>query len=118
MLHIDVRVPHAIAVLTEGGEVRIIEPTRPPARVLSKTGEKIERVQGIAIHEPSSYGGIVGLPPKRHATIVVVSQLAAMAIAATMPDRTDVAYPDTSPDAGAARSGGRVLTVQRLIRAL
>lgn len=117
MLHIANRTPHAISLLTEDGVVRLIEPTRPPVRVLSETGLEIGTVQGVALHRPSAFGGLSGLPERRHATVVVVSQLAAMAVAAIHPDRDDVFYPDTSPQGGAWRDNGRVLAVKRLLRA-
>lgn len=117
MLHITNRTPHAISLLSEDGSVRLIEPIRPPVRIVSETGLEVDKVQGVSLHSPSAFGGLSGLPDRRHATVVVVSQLAAMAVAAIHPDRDDVFYPDTSPSGGAWRDNGRVLAVKRLLRA-
>lgn len=118
--------PHAVTVEDVHGVVRIIEPTKPAARVRMDPGPEVTKVNDIPVHGPHVFAGIVNLPPRREGTIYIVSQLTAIAVSALYPGRDDVVYPGTAfaddaerrfPDDPSKGDVSRVVKIRRLIKA-
>ena len=112
------RTPHVIALIGADGTTRIIEKSGSPVRIETASGEKIDQVQTVPVHAPSAVLRISNLPPRRDNTIIVVSQIAAMGVAALHPDRTDVCYPGTGPADRPQRINKTIIAATRLIRAV
>jgi hypothetical protein len=116
---IENRCPHAIRVSDGRGAQRVIARTYPAVRIETTPGPLLGYSDGIPLHAPPGWKGIVHLPEKRCGVLIVVSQIVALAVAALLPERTDVVYPGTGPKDGVNRSADRgVMSVCRLIRAV
>ena len=108
--------PHAIALIGRDGLTRIIENTRPPARIETAHGEEVGEIETIPIFSAPRFLRIANLPEWQPDVVVVVSQLVALAAAVLHPGRCDLLYPATGPADGAKRTPKGVLAVRRLIR--
>lgn len=106
--------PHAIALRGEGA-TRILEPWGQPIRLLTRPGALYRSESGIEIYRPSRFLGVTDLPPSAPDTYVIVSQIAAMAIAANHPERPDIVYPASGPYSGVERDQTGVLSIRKLI---
>jgi hypothetical protein len=110
--------PHAIALAKADGSTHILEPHYPAARVITTPHPMEEDCDGIAIRGPGLFDSIQGLPDKAPDTLIIVSQITALMVAATMSDRDDVVYPATGAAEGGFRDANGTLGVRRLIRAM
>lgn len=120
-MRIENRCPHSITLVDPSGQSVTIDKQRPSVRIRTSSGPRVGEINGVPLHGPPRFTAILNLPPKQGGVVYVVSQLAALAIAALSPDRDDVCYPGTAPEDNAVRSNeGRrsVLSVSRLIRAI
>jgi hypothetical protein len=112
------RTPHAIALIGGDGVTRIIEKTGSPVRIETEPSDQVDTVDTVPVHAPPRVVRISNLPPRQDSVTVVVSQIAAMGIAALHPERTDVVYPGTGPGDKALRTQKTVFAATRLIRAV
>lgn len=112
------RTPHAIALVGTDGKTRIIEKSGSPVRIETSPGACLGHVFTIPIHAPPTVVRLSNLPIRRENAIYVVSQIAAMGVAAFHPDRDDIVYPGTGPKDGARRANQQILSATQLIRAV
>jgi hypothetical protein len=110
--------PHAIALEGEDGDTRIIDQAGPAVRVETEPGGRIGVINTVPLHAPSRFVRIANLPEQSDETVYVVSQIAALAIAAMMPWRSDVVYPGAAAGDRARRTPHGLIAVSRLIRAV
>ena len=100
--------PHAFTLCYDAGEItRVIEPTKPAARV-SSTVHTVGEVDGIPVTE-TTFGAVEGLPEPQEDTIYIVSLLVQQAVS-----RPDVYRPDTGPQSVVRDSAGQILGVKAL----
>jgi hypothetical protein len=112
------RTPHAIALVGSDGVTRIINKTGSPVRVETAPSEQVDTIDTVPIHAAPRVLRITNLPAAREGVINVVSQIAALAIAALHPDRRDIVYPGTGPTDKPQRVRKEMLAATRLIRAV
>lgn len=103
--------PHPIKICDDAGNViRVIEPTKPTARVASDT-EVVGYVDGIPITE-TVFGSVENLPDPAPEVFYVVSLLVQQAC----PDRADLLRPDTGPQNAVRDASGCIVGVKALAR--
>jgi hypothetical protein len=112
------RTPHAIALVGTDGATRIYEKTGAPVRIETAPSDQVDSISSVPVHAAPRVLRISNLPQRQEGVTIVVSQIAAMGIAAMHPDRTDVVYPGTGPADKPQRSHKTVLAATRLIRAV
>lgn len=110
--------PHALTVQKTDGTLVLIPPSPPPARIAIEPATGFEVFDGIAIHEPTTYGDVRNLPAPMPKTIYVVSQLMAMELQGRGIHRSDVVFPGFTHQYNPVsdKSTGRILAVTRLVR--
>ena len=118
-MELENRTPHPITIHRQDGSRLVLPAVKPPVRLDLEPGPQEDRlVAGLPVHSPVILKGVVGLPPRREGVLVLVSQLAALAVQALHPERDDVVHPATGPRQGARRDGcGTVLGVRAVVRA-
>lgn len=103
--------PHNFTLCdADGNIVRVIEPTKPAARV-SSTVRVVDEVDGIPVTE-TTFGAVEGLPEPQEGTIFIVSLLVQQAA----PNRHDVYRPDTGPQSVVRDDAGQIVGVKALAR--
>lgn len=103
--------PHSITLCDDAGKpIRVIEPTKPAARVLS-TVRVVDEVDGIPITE-TAFGAVEGLPAPSKDTVYIVSLLVQQAV----PQRQDVFRPDTGSQSVVRDSAGQIFGVRALAK--
>jgi len=119
-MKIENRCPHSVTLWDKYGVSIELKPTQPPVRLMTNAAAKVGEVMGVPIHGPASFAGVQFLPDKRDDTLIVVSQMTALAVSALHPDRDDVVYPGTAPHDHPVRDKERrdIRGVTRLIRAI
>lgn len=100
------------------GQTRTIPREAAAARIETRSGEQVSDADGVPILAPPRFVAIRNLPERAEGTLVIVSQLLAVAVAALLPDRTDVVYPGTAASDRPLRTQGGIRGVRRLIRAV
>ena len=113
------RTPHSVTIFRADGTALVIPKTIPAARVETRPGVHLGEVNGVPIYGQSQFIGLVNLPDKRDGTVIIVSQITALAVSALHPERDDVVYPGGDPYDAPVRDAttGRIVVVRRLIRA-
>ncbi len=112
------KTPHAIALTGSDGVTRVIDKTGQPVRIETEASDQVDAICKVPVYRAPRVTGISNLPPRRPGVTIVVSQIAALGIAALHPDRDDVVYPGTGPGDAARRVKRSVISASRLIRAV
>ena len=100
--------PHDFTLCNDTGEIiRIIEPTKPTARV-SSVVRIVGEIDDIPITE-TIFGAVEDLPEPQEGTIYIVSLLVQQAV-----NRPDVYRPDTGPQSIIRDSIGQIVGVKAL----
>lgn len=100
--------PHAFTLCNDAGEIiRVIEPTKPAARV-SSTVRVVGEVDGIPVTE-TKFGAVENLPEPQEGTVYIVSLLVQQAA-----PRPDVYRPDTGPQSVVRDGAGQIVGVKAL----
>jgi len=100
--------PHAFTLCNDTGEIiRIIEPTKPTARV-SSVVRIVGEIDDIPITK-ITFGAVEDLPEPQEGTIYIVSLLVQQAV-----NRPDVYRPDTGPQSIIRDSIGQIVGVKAL----
>jgi hypothetical protein len=101
--------PHSFTLCNDAGEIiRVIEPTKPAARV-SSTVKTVGEVDGIPV-TVTTFGAVEGLPEPQEGTVYIVSLLVQQAV----PNRSDVYRPDTGPQSVVRDGAGQIIGVKAL----
>jgi len=101
--------PHAVTLCNDAGEIiRVIEPTKPAARV-SSTVRTVGEVDGTPV-TVTKFGAVEGLPEPQDGTVYIVSLLVQQAV----PARKDVYRPDTGPQSVVRDACGNIVGVKAL----
>lgn len=109
--------PHPIGVVDTSGTTRLMMNEDHSIRVHMRDDDTREIIDGVCIQNGATMASLNFLPTARSDTILIVSQLVAIAVRALHPGRTDVVYPATSHWNGAVRDAQGVRSVRLLIRA-
>jgi hypothetical protein len=101
--------PHDFSLCNEAGDVvRVIQPTKPAARV-SSASQAIGSIDGIPVTE-TAFGAVEGLPDPREGVCYIVSLL----VQQRVPHRSDVYRPDTGPSSVVRDAAGQIVGVKAL----
>lgn len=103
--------PHSVTIVDDAGKIiRVIEPTKPAARV-SSTVSVVGDVDGIPV-TVATFGAVEGLPEPQEDTIYIVSLLVQQAC----PSRNDLLRPDTGPQNVVRDADGNIVGVKALAK--
>ena len=116
-MQFETRTPQAIALRRRDGSHSNLPPVAPAVRLELAAGP-VERglLGGMPIRGKVTLKGVSGLPAPRDGVMLVVSQMAALAIAAIHPERTDCLHPASGLSRAVTRDRDGVSSVAALIR--